>query len=136
MGMFDDIKDKALGMLGESGGEGSGLLKGVMEMLSDKEGGGLGGLVQSFQQKGLGDIIYSWIGTGQNAEISPDQIREGLGSETLQNLAAKAGISPDEATAKLSELLPNLIDKMTPDGVIPEGGILDKGLEFLKSKLS
>ena len=136
MGMLDDIKDKALGMIGESGGEGSGLLRGVMEMLSDKEGGGLGGLVQSFQQKGLGDIISSWIGTGQNAPISPDQIKEGLGSETLQNLAAKAGISAEEVTAKLSELLPNLVDKMTPDGVIPEGGMLDKGLEFLKSKLS
>ena len=136
MGMFDDIKDKALGMFGETGGEGSGLLKEVMEMLSDKEGGGLGGLVQSFQQKGLGDIISSWIGTGQNSPISADQIKEGLGSERLQNLAAKAGISPEEVTAKLSEHLPNLIDKMTPDGVIPEGGVLAKGMEFLKSKLS
>ena len=136
MGMFDDIKDKALGMFGESGGQGSELLNGIMEMLSDKEGGGLSGLVQSFQQKGLGDIISSWIGTGQNSPISPDQLKEGLGSETLQNLASKAGISTEEVTAKLSEQLPNLIDKMTPDGVIPEGGLLDKGLEFLKSKLS
>ena len=60
----------------------------------------------------------------------------GLGSETLQNLAAKAGISTEEVTAKLSELLPDLIDKMTPDGVIPEGGVLEKGMEFLKSKFS
>ncbi len=136
MGLLDDITDKARGMFGESGGEESALLKGVMEMLSDKEGGGLGGLVQSFQQKGLGDIISSWIGTGQNAPISSDQLKEGLGIEKLQDLAAKAGISTEEVTAKLSEQLPNLIDKMTPDGVIPEGGLLDKGLEFLKSKLS
>ncbi len=136
MGLFDDIKAKAFGMVGESRGESSGLLKGVMEMLADKEGGGLGGLVQSFQQKGLGDIISSWIGTGQNFAISPDQIKEGLGSERLQNLAAKAGISPEEVTVKLSDLLPNLIDKLTPDGVIPEGGMLHKGLEFMKSKLS
>lgn len=136
MGMFDDIVGKAQGLLGESGGEGSGLLKGVMELLSDKEGGGLGGLLQSFQQKGLGDIISSWISTGQNLPISPDQIKEGLGSETLQNLAAKAGISTEDATAKLSELMPGLIDKMTPDGVIPEGGVLEKGLEFLKSRFT
>ena len=136
MGLIDDIAGKAKGIFGESGGEGSGLLNGVMEMLSDKEGGGLGGLVQSFQQKGLGDIISSWIGTGQNLPISPDQIKEGLGSEILQNLAAKAGLSLDEVMAKLSEQLPNLIDRMTPDGVIPEGGLLEKGLEFLKSKLS
>lgn len=134
MGMLDDIKDKALGMFGESGGEGSGLLKGVMEMLS--EGGGLGGLVQSFQQKGLGDIISSWIGTGQNSPISLDQLKEGLGSETLQTLAAKTGISTEEVTAMLSEQLPHLIDKMTPDGNIPEGGLLEKGMEFLKGKLS
>lgn len=136
MGMFDDIKGKAFGMFGESGGEGTGLLKGVMEMLSDKEGGGLGGLVQSFKQKGLGDIISSWIGTGQNSPISPEQLKEGLGNEKLQNLAAKAGMSPEEVTAKLSEQLPNLIDKMTPEGVIPEGGLMEKGREFLKGKMS
>ncbi len=105
-------------------------------MLSDKEGGGLAGLVQAFLQKGLGEIISSWISTGQNLPISPDQIKEGFNSEALQNLAAKAGISTEETTAKLSELMPNLIDKMTPDGVIPEGGLLEKGLDFLKSKLS
>lgn len=136
MGLLDDLASKAQGLFGENGGEGSGLLKGVMEMLSDKEGGGLAGLVQSFQQKGLGEIISSWISTGQNLPISPDQIKEAFSSETLQNLAAKAGISVEDATAKLSELMPNLIDKMTPDGVVPEGGLLEKGLDFLKSKFS
>ncbi|GAW67021.1 hypothetical protein GPEL0_01f2630 [Geoanaerobacter pelophilus] len=96
----------------------------------------MSGLVQSFQQKGLGDTISSWIGTGQNWSISPEQIEEGLGSERIQNLAAKAGMSTEEVTAKLSELLPTMIDKITPDGLVPEGGLLDKGLEFLKSKLS
>lgn len=136
MGLLDELASKAQGLFGESGGEGSGLLKGVMEMLSDKEGDGLAGLVQSFQQKGLGEIISSWISTGQNLPISPDQIKEAFSSETLQNLAAKAGISTEDATAKLSELMPNLIDKMTPDGVVPEGGLLEKGLGFLKSKLT
>jgi uncharacterized protein YidB (DUF937 family) len=136
MGLLDDLSSKAQGLFGESGGEGSGLLKGVMEMLSDKEGGGLAGLVQSFQQKGLGDIISSWISTGQNLPISPDQVKEGLSSETLQNLASKAGISTEDATTKLSEIMPGLIDKMTPDGVIPEGGLLEKGLEFLKGRFS
>ncbi len=96
----------------------------------------MAGLVQSFQQKGLGEIISSWISIGQNLPISPDQIKEAFSSETLQNLAAKAGISTEDATTKLSELMPNLIDKMTPDGVIPEGGLLEKGLDFLKSKFS
>ncbi|WP_085813316.1 YidB family protein [Geoanaerobacter pelophilus] len=134
MGIFDDVVGKILGS--KTGAESSGLLDGVMDLLSDKEGGGLSGLVQSFQQKGLGDTISSWIGTGQNWSISPEQIEEGLGSERIQNLAAKAGMSTEEVTAKLSELLPTMIDKITPDGLVPEGGLLDKGLEFLKSKLS
>ncbi len=134
MGILDDVVGKILGS--ESGTESSGLRDGVLDMLSDKEGGGLSGLVQSFQQKGLGDIISSWIGTGQNSSISPEQIEEGVGTETIQNLAAKAGMSTEDVTAKLSELLPTMIDKITPDGFVPEGGLLDKGLEFLKSKLS
>ncbi|RNC73257.1 MAG: DUF937 domain-containing protein [Desulfuromonadales bacterium] len=135
MGLFDEIAGKAKEMLGGAGGETSGLLKGVMEMLGSGQAGGLQGLVQSFQQKGLGDIISSWVGTGQNLPISPDQMKEGLGSDLIQNLAAKAGVSPEEASAKLAEHLPGFIDKLTPDGTIPEGGLLEKGLEFLKGKL-
>lgn len=134
MGILDDVVGKILGS--ESGAESSGLRDSVLDMLTDKEGGGLSGLVQSFQQKGLGDTISSWIGTGQNTSISPEQIEEGVGTERIQNLAAKAGMSTEEVTAKLSELLPTMIDKITPDGLVPEGGLLDKGLEFLKSKLS
>jgi uncharacterized protein YidB (DUF937 family) len=102
-------------------------------MISSKEGG-LSGLVQSFQDKGLGDIISSWVSTSQNLPISADQIKEGLGNETIQNLAAKVGVSPDDLSAQLSQFLPGVIDKLTPDGTVPEGG-LEKGLEFLKGKL-
>lgn len=133
MGVFDDIAGK---VLGQTGGADSGLIKGIVEMISSKEGGGLGGIIQSFQQKGLGNLISSWIGTGPNAPISPEQVKEGLGSERIQSLAAKAGISTEETAAKLSEQMPELIDKATPNGVVPEGGILDQGLDFIKSKLS
>jgi uncharacterized protein YidB (DUF937 family) len=133
MGMFDDVVGKVLGKAGESSEENLGLLKGGIEIL---EGGGLSGLVQSFQEKGLGSIISSWIGPGENSAISPDQIKEVLGNDRIQDLAAKAGISTEEVTTKLSEQLPNLVDKVTPNGVIPEGGFLDKGMEFIKSQLS
>lgn len=133
MGVFDDIAGK---VLGQSGGADSTLIKGIVEMISSKEGGGLGGVIQSFQQKGLGNIISSWIGTGPNAPISPEQVKEGLGSERIQSLAAKAGISTEETAAKLSVQMPELIDKATPNGVVPEGGILDQGFDFIKSKLS
>jgi len=135
MGLFDDVVGKLGGMLGGGEGEGQGLLGGVMDLLTGGEGGGLSGLVQSFKDKGMGEIISSWISTGQNLPINADQIKEALGNETIQNLAAKAGISPDELSAKLSEYLPGIIDKLTPDGTLPEGGLLAKGLDFLKGKL-
>jgi uncharacterized protein YidB (DUF937 family) len=136
MGLFDELVGKAAGLLGGSEGGNAGLLDGVMGMLTSKESGGLSGLVQSFQQEGLGDIISSWISTDQNQPISAEQIQQGLGSDMIQNLAAKAGLSTEDVSAKLAQCLPGVIDKLTPDGVIPEGGLLDKGLGFLKSRLS
>lgn len=135
MGMFDDITGKAQELLGQTGGK-TGIMKGIMEMLSDKGGGGLGGIIQSFQQKGMGNIISSWIGTGRNEPITPDQVKDGLGQERVEQVAQHAGVSSDEAAAQLSEHLPNVVDKLTPEGKVPEGGMLDKGVDFLKSKLS
>lgn len=136
MGLLDDLVGKATSMLGAKEGESSGLMGSVMELLSNSETGGLNGLVQSFQEKGLGGIISSWIGTGENLPISAEQIQQGLGSDMVQNLAAKVGIAPEELNGKLAELLPGLIDKLTPDGTVPEGGLLEKGMEFLKGRLS
>jgi len=135
MGLFDDVVGKLEGMLGGNEGEDKGLLGGVIDMLTSGEGGGLSGLVQNFKDKGLGDVISSWISTGENLHINADQIKEALGNETIQNLAAKAGISADELSAKRSEFLPGIIDKLTPDGSLPEEGLLKKGLDFLKGKL-
>lgn len=132
MGLLDDIKDKVLGGLkGEMGG----LMDGVHSMLGSKESGGLVGLVESFKEKGLGNIISSWIGTGKNLPISAEQIQQALGKEKIQQLAEKAGMSPEDVKAKLTEHLPNIIDKLTPDGKMPEPGVLQKGLDFLKSKV-
>jgi uncharacterized protein YidB (DUF937 family) len=136
MGLLDEIVSKVPGMLGRDGGEQSGLMEGVLQMLDSTGSGGLGGLVQSFQEKGLGGVISSWIGTGENQSISADQIQQVLSSETIQNIAAKAGIAPEEISGKLAEFLPGVIDKLTPDGTIPEGGLLEKGMEFLKGKTS
>jgi uncharacterized protein YidB (DUF937 family) len=134
MGLLDELVSKVSSMLGHNEGEQSGLLEAVMQMLDNKGSGGLGGLVQSFQEKGLGGIMSSWIGTGENQPISADQINQVLGSDTIQNIAAKAGIAPEEMSGKLAEFLPGVIDKLTPDGTIPEGGLLEKGMEFLKGK--
>jgi len=133
MGLLDDIKGKISGILGSGESEKSGLLEGIMQMIESK---GLGGLLQSFQEKGLGDVISSWVGTGENQPISADQIQEVLGGDVMQKIADKAGIPQEELSGKLAEVLPGVIDKMTPDGTIPEGGLLEKGLEFIKGKIS
>lgn len=120
MGLLDGIIEKAAGILGGDKGEQSGLLGGVMEMLTGKESGGMAGLVQSFKEKGFGDVISSWIGTGENLPISADQIQQVMGSDVVQNLAAKFGIPAEELSGKLAEFLPGAIDKMTPNGTLPE----------------
>ena len=135
MGFFDDLVGKVTGAVKGPEGQG-GLVEGVLGLLTNKETGGLEGLMQSFNQQGLGDIISSWVGTGNNAAITPDQVQEVLGSDVIQQLAEKSGISVDAAKAQLAELLPSLIDKVTPEGKIPEGGLLDKGIELLGSLFS
>jgi uncharacterized protein YidB (DUF937 family) len=81
--------------------------------------GGLAGLVNAFNQKGLGDVVSSWVSTGRNLPISPEQIQNVLGSSRIQALAAKAGIDPAKASAAIAQILPHLVDMATPDGRIP-----------------
>ena len=136
MGFFDDLAGKVAGAVKGSPGQQGGLVEGVMGLLTNKETGGLGGLMQAFNQQGLGDIISSWVGKGKNLPINPEQVQEVLGSDVIKQLAEKSGVSVDAAKAHLSELLPSLIDKVTPEGKIPEGGLLDKGIELLGSLFS
>jgi uncharacterized protein YidB (DUF937 family) len=136
MGLFDDLVEKVAGAVKGSQGQEAGLVEGVMGLLTNKETGGLGGLVQAFNQKGLGDVISSWVGTGNNDAITPAQVQEVLGSDVIKQLSEKSGISVDAAKAQLAELLPGLIDKVTPEGKIPEGDLLGKGMELLKGFFS
>lgn len=96
--------------------------------------GGLSGLIQSFHDQGLGSIASSWVGNGENLPISGEQIQQVLGNERIQQLAAKAGISPDTASSTLSQLLPTLVDKLTPNGQVPEhSSLLETGMGLLQS---
>ncbi len=97
--------------------------------------GGIGGIAKLFQNSGLGDVFSSWISTGKNLPISGEQIQQVLGSKQLRDLAGKTGLSTDDLSSKLAEYLPQVIDKLTPNGKIPEGDILSKGLDLLKGKL-
>ena len=103
-----------------------------MEMIQNQPGG-LAGLVQSFEQKGMGGMVQSWIGTGPNPPVSSDQVTSVLGSDALKNLAAKAGIPADQAGSQLAALLPGLIDKLTPNGHVGDaGGLLSAAMNMLR----
>jgi uncharacterized protein YidB (DUF937 family) len=90
-------------------------------------------MVQQFHQKGLSDVVSSWVSTGQNLPITADQITHVLGSQQVKDLAARVGISPEQASSQLSSLLPTLVDKLTPNGQVAEsGGLLSAALNMLK----
>jgi uncharacterized protein YidB (DUF937 family) len=137
MGMFDELLQTVVSnAVGTGGGSSSQLANGLMQLLgSGSQTGGLATLVQGFQQSGLGDIISSWISTGENLPISPAQIQSGLGSGPLQQFASSVGLSPEGASSKLAEILPAIIDRLTPDGQLPQSDLLGKGLNFLKAQL-
>ena len=81
--------------------------------------GGLDVLLRQFQQNGLGEIIKSWIGTGQNQSISPTQLRQAIGQETVNDLSRQTGAPQDDLLSQLSKYLPGVIDKLTPNGQLP-----------------
>jgi uncharacterized protein YidB (DUF937 family) len=80
---------------------------------------GLGGLLNRFQQNGQGDVMKSWIGSGQNQSISPSQLGSALGPEIVNALSEKTGLSQQQITAQLSQILPGVVDKLTPNGRLP-----------------
>jgi len=133
--ILDQLSSTLGGAPGESGG--GAMLSGVMDILNNHPGG-VSGLAQSFEQNGLGHLMSSWIGTGENLPISVDQVKSVLGNERVAEFAAKAGISPDTASSHLAELLPNVINKLSPEGKLPEGGsdLMSQGMSVLSGLFS
>lgn len=135
MGLLDQVIGAVSNKSGQSAGTDNSLLSSVMQLVNNPQTGGLAGLVQSFQKGGLTNIVNSWVSTGQNLPISADQIKSVLGGEQIQNLASKLGISSDQISGQLAGLLPQVVDKLTPNGALPEGNsLMSKGLDLLKGK--
>jgi uncharacterized protein YidB (DUF937 family) len=109
-----------MGLLdGVFGGIVGSAMTGVISHVLERNGG-VQGIVNQFEQKGLGPTVRSWVGTGANQPVTGDQIHQVLGSSAVQELAQKAGLSVPDLTAKLAQLLPQAIDKLTPAGTIPK----------------
>ena len=125
MGLLDGLAGQVLGSVlggneqGTQSGAGN-MLQEILQMLQGQQGG-LGGLVAQFQQAGLGDQVKSWISTGSNLPINADQLKAALGDDTIANIASKLGMSQGDAAGGLADLLPQIVDKLTPNGQVSEG---------------
>ncbi|MBX3330362.1 MAG: DUF937 domain-containing protein [Nitrospira sp.] len=133
MGLMDQLGQAVGGMMGSQSGQNP-LLQAVAGLLGKDSGiGGLAGLVQAFQKNGLGEIVNSWVSTGQNLPMTPSQVEQGLGSDLLNQIAAKAGLSPGATNSQLAGILPDLVDKLTPNGKIEAGG-LEQLMKFVQGR--
>ena len=116
LGGLGNVLGSALG--GGAGGGGAAGMGGL---------GGLAGLVEQFSRNGMGDVAKSWVGTGQNLPVSPDQLGQVLGGEAIGNLSRQLGMNQGDLLGQLSQMLPQVVDKLTPQGQIPQGDIQGMG---------
>jgi uncharacterized protein YidB (DUF937 family) len=98
-------------------------------------GGGLGDLLEQFRRQGYGAQADSWVGTGANLPLPPDILRQVFGRDGLSRIATEAGVSEDEAAAGLSQLLPDVVDRVTPEGQLPESDALLASVRDLRRRL-
>ena len=131
MGLFDDVLAMAgMGSAAQSQ-QHAGTLSMIMDFLNSPQVGGIAGLQQMFQQKGLGSVVSSWVGTGQNLPISADQLHNVLQGGALQDLAAKSGMDTTQLAGLFSALLPHVVDKLTPNGQVPDASALSQMMKGL-----
>lgn len=105
---------------------------GIIEMLTSGNTGGIQGLISKLTASGLGSKVGSWIGLGENEPVEPQQLENALGSDMIEKFASKMGISHSEAASQLSKQLPTVVDKLTPEGKVPESGDLGNVQDLLK----
>lgn len=122
MGLLDIVGGLIGGQAG--GNSQSALLSAALEFINNQPGG-LNGLIEKFKAGGAGDIIGSWVGTGENQPISPDTLQNVLGSDAVGALASKVGIDPGQVSGILAQVLPHVVNGATPNGEVPAGGQLD-----------
>lgn len=127
MGLLDQLAGQ---VLGQSQGD---LLSSVMGMIN--RAGGLQALLQQLQAGGLAEQAASWVGTGANHPVSGEQLEQALGSDNIAQIAQQAGLQPGQASNGLAEMLPKIIDQLTPDGQVPQNELLEQGMNLLRGKL-
>ena len=130
--MLDKILGSVVsGVLGGEAGKQGQVMAMSNALLSSQ--GGIQGLLAKFQQSGLDDILQSWLGTGETKSISPAQVEDGFGKQELQQAAQQAGVKDEaEASDLLSQFLPQIVDKLSPNGAVDQSAVndlLSKGVQ-------
>ena len=143
MGLLDSILgggggSSALGSIASLAAKNPQAVAALISLLSSKDSsvgdaGGLASVVSAFQNKGLGDMVSSWISTGPNPAVSANQVTDVLGPAILKQFAQKAGVPQGEAGGLLASLLPAVIDHLTPEGKVPQTETLESNLGGLLS---
>lgn len=123
MGMFDSILAKVPGIGGDRIGA---VIAGFAE-----DPAKLTGLVEDLDLGGLSEQVASWIGTGENRSVSAAQVKDALPPGRLDEIAANQGVTPDIAAMGISKMLPDLVNELTPDGVLPDADVLKDRLTAL-----
>lgn len=129
MGLLDQLAGQVLGSLaggGQQGGGQAALLQLALNLLQNNAGG-LGGLLERLNQAGLGQQVASWVGTGQNLPVTADQVGQAFGNGELGDMAAQLGVPVDQVRSQLANVLPQVVDHLTPGGQMPAGGNIDFG---------
>lgn len=136
MGLLDGLLGSVLGKAMGGGQQGNALLDMAMGLLNNPQSGGMNGLLDKLKASGLGDQAASWVGTGQNMPVSGEQLHSALGGDFIQQIAGKLGVDAGQTSGGLAQLLPTLIDKLTPNGTVPQdGNQLEQGLASLRKML-
>jgi len=135
MGILESVATAILSKTGASPDQQQGILASVCELINHPDTGGLQGLVEKFKAAGLGHIADGWVSKGPNPPVSADQLQQVFSSDQLRGFAQKLGVDPDAAAKHLADILPHVVDHLTPDGKLPEGGIdTSSAIAMLKKK--
>ncbi|MGW4202772.1 YidB family protein [Streptomyces sp. NPDC004726] len=122
----NDLGSLLGGLLGgEGSGEAGNLLGALLGALGSGGGDSLEGLLQQLQEGGLGAKARSWVATGANESVSGAEVAQALPIAALDHVARQAGLSPEQAADRLATALPEAVDRLTPEGEIPQGSLED-----------